>query len=71
MFWTVLEIQVTKDGAKACIPIIYDDYDQATAKFFTICASASVNDLPYHAALILSDDGQIVKSEIFDRRTKR
>ena len=76
MFFTVLEIQETNDGARACTPTIYYDVDpvkalsSAKAKYFTICTAASVSTIPYHAAFILSDEGQIVKGEIFDRRSK-
>lgn len=68
MFFTVLEIQVGNNGVKRCIPVIYDNENDAVAKFFTICSVAAVSDLPYHAAFVLDDNGMMVKSEIFDRR---
>lgn len=68
MFYTVLEIQVALDGSKACIPTIYTEWNDALAKFFTICHAATASEIPYHAAIILADGGQVVKTEIFDRR---
>ena len=36
--------------------------------FSAVLAAAAVSEIPYHAAFVLQDNGQIVKSEIFDRR---
>ena len=67
--YTTIENQFREDG----YGLLYDHYtdkDEAMAKFYTICAAAAVSELPYHAAFILADDGRIVRSEIFDRRTE-
>lgn len=69
MFFTVIEIQDT-GSAKACLPTIFVSFDEAKSGFFSICHSASQSGIPYHAVFILSDEGQIVKGEIFDRRSK-
>ena len=68
MFYTVLEVQVLTSGVKSCAPFVFDDYNAALAKFFTICVAASTSEIPYHAAFVLQDTGNIVKAEIFDRR---
>ena len=68
MFYTVLEIQVMANGAKACLPTIYDSYDDALAKLYTILAAAAVSNLPYQAAFVLSDAGAIIDGKMFDRR---
>lgn len=67
MFFTVLEIQVNTEGSRACLPVIYDNYDGALAKFYTICAAAAVSGLPYHSAHILRSDGIMTDSRIFNR----
>ena len=68
MFFTVLEIQMMDGDTKACIPVVFDSEQAATASFYQICAAAAISTIPYHASFILADNGQIIKSEIFDRR---
>lgn len=66
-FWTSIENQMREDG----FGLLYDhytDYEQALAKFYTVCAAAAVSTIPYHAAMLVQDDGRVVKQEIFDRR---
>lgn len=66
-FYTVLEIQMDKQGNKACIPLIYDDYNGAVAKFFSICAYAAVSDIPYHSAHVLRSDGIVTDGRVFTK----
>lgn len=67
MFWTVIENQKTANGSFGLIYNHYESESQALAKFFTICASASQSDIPYHSAHMLASDGRMVKQEIFER----
>lgn len=66
--YTTIENQIRADGSKGLLYDHFDSYDEAVAKFYTVCAAAAVSEIPYHAAFVLQDNGQIVKSEIFDRR---
>ena len=68
MFYTVLEIQVDKNGNRACIPVIYDTYDDALAKFYTVCAAAAQSTIPYHAAHILRSDGIVTDGRVFEHK---
>lgn len=68
--YTTIENQVRADGSTGLLYDHFTDYNAAVAKFYTICAAAAVSDIPYHAAFILADDGRMMKSEIFDRRTE-
>lgn len=68
MFYTVLEIQQGSDGVRGCIPIIYDSYDAALAKYYTVLSVAASGTLPYHACVILASSGVITDERIFDRR---
>ena len=68
MFYTVLEIQVMNNGAKSCIPVIYDSYDDALAKLYTVLAAAAKSTIPYHAAVVLNDSGAVTDGKVFDRR---
>ena len=69
MFYTTIENQKRPDG----YGILYDhfeNYNDALAKFYNICAAAVDSGLPYHSAHILNSDGVIVKQEIFVRNTE-
>lgn len=68
MFYTVIENQLRLDGSYGLLYDHFADYQSALAKFYTVCAAAATSGIPYHAAMVISDNGQIVKSEIFDRR---
>ena len=68
MFYTVLENQMTDGGQYGLLYYHFDNFTDALAKYYTICASASVSALPYHSVHILQSDGKIKKQEIFDRR---
>jgi len=67
-FYTTIENQVRSDDSKGLLYDHYTNYEQALAKYFTICAAASVSGIPYHSAHLLQDDGRIIMQQIFDRR---
>ena len=67
-FYTVIENQ--KSGETfGLIYYHFTDLDAAMAKFFTICAAAAVSSLEYHSAHLLENTGNMIRQEIFDRRT--
>lgn len=68
MFYIVLEIQEGKDGVRGCIPVIFDSYDAALAKYYQVLSVAAAGTLPYHACVILASSGVITDERIFDRR---
>ncbi len=67
-FYTTIENQVRQDDSKGLLYDHYTNYEQALAKYFTICAAASVSGIPYHSAHLLQDDGRMIMQQIFDRR---
>lgn len=67
-FYTVLEVQ-NNGTTPAAIPVIYTDSSLAYNKYYTVLAAASVSDLPYHAAYIISSNGALLEWKVFDRRT--
>lgn len=68
MFYTVLEIQEDINGNHGVLPVVYDNYDDALSKLYTILAAASKSAIPYHAGHILRSDGIITDGRVFDRR---
>ena len=69
-FYTVIEKQISDAGAPASLISHFDDYSQALSNFFSICASAAVSALPYHAAHVIRDDGIMIEGRVFDRRVE-
>ena len=69
-FYTQIETQVSKEGIKTAIPLIYDDYNDALAKHYDVLSAAAKSDIPYHASCILRSDGIMVEGRVFDRRTE-
>lgn len=65
--YTTIENQVRTDGSKGVLYDHYENENQALAKFYTICAAAAVSEIPYHAAFLLYEGGQVMQ-RIFDRR---
>lgn len=61
MKYIVIEIQ-TSDRV-ATLVNAYDTENEALAKFHNILAAAAVGSLPCHAAVILTEDGMIVRNE--------
>ena len=68
-FYTTIENQVRTDGSYGLLYDHFDNLPQAEAKFYTICAAAAVSEIPYHAAFLIQDNGLIVGSKVYDRRT--
>lgn len=62
MIYIVLEIQSNGETASV-IPWSYkDDYEGAMAKFHTILAAAAVSTVPIHSAVIIDDQGNVIKA---------
>lgn len=68
IFYTVLEIQKDANGTPSCISIIYNDYNAALAKLYTVLSAAASSSLPYHSGHILRSDGILTDGRVFDRR---
>lgn len=68
VFYTTIENQVRSDGGRGLLYDHFDNYTQAQAKYFTICAAAAVSGIPYHSAHLMDSTGVMLKQEIFDRR---
>ena len=67
-FYTSIENQLRDDGSYGLLYDHYQTYDEALAKFFTVCAAAISSDIPYHSCHILRSDGTIIEGRVFDRR---
>ena len=63
--YAVLEQQKNKNGQLAHLINSYETLNQAYQKYHTILASAAISNLPTHAALIISDQGQVIACDCF------
>lgn len=68
-FYTTIENQGYEGGGFGLLYDHFSDYNQAMAKFFTICAAAAVSEIPFHAAYVIRSDGLMIEGRTFDRRT--
>lgn len=63
--YIVIEMQQNEEGSVATLVTTYMDLNQAQSKYHTILASASISKVPIHTAVILTSNGQLVKSESY------
>ena len=68
MNYIVIELQTT-DGTTAHIVNQYSDLPHAEQKFYTVCSSAVVSEVPIHAVAIIDECGFLVKNESFTHTT--
>ena len=64
MNYIVIELQ-TNGSTTANIVTQYDNLPQAEQKFYAVCSSAVVSEVPVHSALIIDERGFLVKNESF------
>lgn len=63
--YIVIEIQTNTDDTVGTLVNTYTDVNVAEQKYHTILASAAVSAIPYHAAVILTETGQLVKHQCY------
>lgn len=68
MKYIVIEIQKFADGTVAIpAPATYDTYLAAAAAYHSILAAAAVSAVPIHSAVILTDVGQQIAMETYNK----
>lgn len=63
MFY-VIEIQTSTTGA--VIPFVYTDRNEAESKYHSLLSVAAVSKVPKHGATLFTDDGFVLKSEVYN-----
>ena len=66
MNYIVIELQ-TIDGTTSAITNVYSSYPLAEQAYHTILAAAAVSDVTIHSASMLTERGNLVKYECYDR----
>lgn len=68
MKYIVIEIQKFENGTIAVPPIAtFDSYFDAVSRYHTIMATAAISDVPVHSAVILTDTGQEIKMDSYNK----
>lgn len=68
MKYLVIEIQTDADGNVATLITQKDDLNEATSVFYSVLSAAAVSSVPLHAAVLMMNNGAVVKREMFDHR---
>ena len=65
MKYIVIEMQKNADGHVSNLVTAHDTLAEAESKFYTILASAAINEVPVHSAIIVSEEGFPVKHQCY------
>lgn len=65
MKYIVIEMQKNAEGQVANLVTDHNTLAEAESKFYTILASAAINDVPVHSAIIVSEEGFPVKHQCY------
>ena len=63
--YLVIEMQKQSDGTIAQITTSYTDRNTAEQKYHEILSFAAVSSIPIHTAVILSEEGNLIKKESY------
>ena len=66
---TVLELQST-GTSMSVLHTEYSDINVAYNKYYTILAAAAMSKVPIHTAMIVLEDGSVVRSETFQHEAE-
>lgn len=68
MKYIVLEMQTNADGTVGTILTTYDKLNEAESKFFSILSAAALSTLPVHTAVLLTNNGTMLRAETFEHK---
>lgn len=68
MKYIVLEIQTNSDGTVGTILTSYDKLNEAESKFFAVLSAAALSTLPVHTAMLLKNNGTMLRVETFEHK---
>ena len=63
MMYYVLELQTDVTGA--CIPWSFTDVHQAESKYYAILSAAAISTVRRHGAVLMTEEGIVMKQEVF------
>ena len=65
MKYIVVELQKNTDGTVANLVTSHETLAEAESKFYSILASAAINTIPVHSAVIISEEGFPVNHQCY------
>ena len=65
MKYIVIELQKNEEGQVSNLVTAHNTLEEAESKFYTILASAAINEVPVHSAIIVSEEGFPVKHQCY------
>lgn len=68
--YLVIEMQKQANGSLTFLVDSYTDRQTAEQKYHTILSYAAVSTLPLHTAVILSEEGTVIKKEFYKHSTE-
>ena len=66
MKYFVLEIQKSSQGAVSTLTTAYDDLPHAEAGYYSLLAVCALSNLVKHGAMLITEDGEVIKSEMYN-----
>lgn len=67
MKYIVLEIQKNASGTVSTLATVYDDRPHAEAAFYSLLAVCALSNLQKHGAMLMNENGIVIKSEMYER----
>lgn len=65
MKYLVMEIQTSSDGTVGNLVFSFDTENAAWSKYHDILHYAAVSDLPMHACVMITNDGNLIDQKCF------
>lgn len=65
MAYIVVELQTNANGVVGILSSAYEDRNSAENKYHTVLAYAAISELPAHAAVMLTNDGRLLGSDVY------
>lgn len=63
--YIVIEIQTNSNGTVGTLVDAYEDRNDAENKYHTVLAYASKSALPMHSAVMITNDGALIRNECY------
>lgn len=68
MKYLVIELQKFADGTLAVPPVAtFDSWFEAVSRYHSILATAAISDVPVHSCVILTETGQEIKMDSYNK----
>lgn len=65
MKYVIVELQTIADGSVQNIVTVKDNRNDAESVYHSVLAAAAISDLPAHAAVLLTSEGQLLRQQCY------